>query len=394
MNTRIELLPIASRVAAIAYPVIVAGACLLAVNLAQSVRDQPSSLVGNTARLERIVVSADGRGFCLAQSGKPFVPWGFNYDHDERGRLIEDYWDAEWDKIAEDFREMKRLGANVVRIHLQVSRFLPVPDTPCSKALARLRRLLNLAAETGLYLDLTGLGCYHRRDVAAWYDALSETERWEMQTRFWQAIAQCCAGHPAVWCYDLMNEPVIPGGQVPGRNWLGPEFGGKCFVQFVTLDARRRAREEIGEMWVRTLVSAIRRHDPHTLITVGLLDGNIERRKFHSGFDPQRLACYLDFLCLHIYPKSGEIEAAVERLREYVLGKPIVVEEMFPLNCTPAELGQFIRQSRRYVSGWIGFYWGKTPEELRQSSELADKLTLAWLELFQNMRPDLQQKKP
>ena len=27
----------------------------------------------------------------------------------------------------------------------------------------------------GLYLDLTGLGCYHKKDVPAWYDKLAET---------------------------------------------------------------------------------------------------------------------------------------------------------------------------------------------------------------------------
>lgn len=350
--------------------------------------------LAQVSRLEHIVVAPDGRGFRLAESGRQFVPWGFNYDHDEKGRLIEDYWDEEWEKVVSDFREMKELGANVVRIHLQVSRFLPVPDTPSARALAKLRSLLDLAAETGLYLDITGLGCYHRREVPAWYDALDEVQRWEVQVRFWEAIAKTCAGHPAVWCYDLMNEPVIPGGKVKDRNWLGPEFGGKCFVQFITLDACGRAREEIGEMWARTLVSAIRRHDPITLITVGLLDGNIERRKFHSGFDPRRLACYCDFISLHIYPKSGDIGGAVQRLGEYTVGKPIVVEEMFPLHCTASELEQFIRQSRRYASGWIGFYWGKTPAELRRSTELGDTFTLAWLELFQKLRRDVTHQNP
>ena len=60
-------------------------------------------------------VSDDGRGFVLADSGAPFVPWGFNYDHDEDGRLLEDYWAGEWPRVEEDFREMKQLGANVVR---------------------------------------------------------------------------------------------------------------------------------------------------------------------------------------------------------------------------------------------------------------------------------------
>ena len=41
--------------------------------------------------LEDIRVSDDGRGF-VTNSGAPFTPWGFNYDHDESGRLMEDYW--------------------------------------------------------------------------------------------------------------------------------------------------------------------------------------------------------------------------------------------------------------------------------------------------------------
>src|SRR5262245_21814382 len=68
-------------------------------------------------------VAADGRHFETAGSGERFVPWGFNYDHDARGRLLEEYWNAAWSAVEGDFREMKELGANTVRIHLQVSKF-------------------------------------------------------------------------------------------------------------------------------------------------------------------------------------------------------------------------------------------------------------------------------
>ena len=61
-------------------------------------------------------------GSFVLESGKTFVPWGFNYDHDANGRLIEDYWDEQWASVEEDFWEMQRLGANVVRIHLQVGK--------------------------------------------------------------------------------------------------------------------------------------------------------------------------------------------------------------------------------------------------------------------------------
>ena len=54
-------------------------------------RDGPPDGAG---AMERIEVSKDKKGFVLVPSGKAFVPWGFNYDHDEQGRLIEDYWDG------------------------------------------------------------------------------------------------------------------------------------------------------------------------------------------------------------------------------------------------------------------------------------------------------------
>src|SRR4051794_4650237 len=75
-----------------------------------------------------VVVSKDKKGFALEPSAKPFTPWGFNYDHDAQGRLLEDYWDKEWDKVEAHFGQMKKLGANVVRIHLQLGKFMDSAD--------------------------------------------------------------------------------------------------------------------------------------------------------------------------------------------------------------------------------------------------------------------------
>jgi hypothetical protein len=47
-----------------------------------------------------------------------------------------------------------------------------------------------------------------------------------------------------------MNEPVVPGGK--GKDWLGPPFGGKHFVQFVTLDQADRPRPDIARQWLST----------------------------------------------------------------------------------------------------------------------------------------------
>jgi hypothetical protein len=348
--------------------------------------------------LESIRVSGDRGGFIRVLSGEPFIPWGFNYDHDSDGRLIEDYWHDRWDEVESDFREMKRLGANVVRVHLQFGAFMLGPVEPNPDSLRQLARLVTLAEETGLYLDVTGLGCYHKQDVPAWYDALDESERWAAQAAFWGAVAKTCAASPAIFCYDLMNEPVVPGGDSRRDDWLGPALGGKHFVQFVSLDRRGRQRPEIARQWIRALVTAIRKHDADHMITVGLVDWSLDRPGLTSGFVPEKIADDLDFIAVHIYPQQEKIDEALETLGGFAaVGKPVVIEEIFPLKCDIAELDRFIEASRSLAgdgaSGWIGFYWGKTAQEYRQGPQtIAAAITRDWLEWFERKSPSVLAK--
>ncbi|HEX7377800.1 MAG TPA: cellulase family glycosylhydrolase [Pirellulales bacterium] len=330
-----------------------------------------------------VVISKDSKGFSLDPSGKTFAPWGFNYDRDDAGRLIEDYWYEEWPTVETHFNQMKQLGATVVRVHLQLGKFMDDPRTPNPRALDQLEKLLRLAEKERLYLDLTGLGCYHKQDVPAWYDKLAEKDRWDAQAWFWRAVAQRCAASPAVFCYDLMNEPLVPGGKRADGEWLGPPFAGKHFVQFITLDQHARPRPEIARQWVHRLTTAIREKDKRHLITVGLVDWSLDRPGLSSGFVPGEIAADLDFVAVHLYPKSGKLSEALDTLAGFAVGKPVVIEETFPLSCSAKELEEFIEASKRHAAGWIGFYWGKMPDELRQSSRLPDTLTLEWLELFQ-----------
>ena len=334
--------------------------------------------------MQWVRVSPDQKGFILEKSGKRFVPWGFNYDHDEQGRLLEDYWASEWPKVEQDFREMKQLGANVARVHLQLGKFMDRPDQPNAAALDQLERLVALAERLQLYLDLTGLACYHKKDVPAWYDSLDEKRRWGVQARFWEAIAGRCARSPAVFCYDLMNEPVVPGGRKKRDDWLGPAFAGKHFVQFITLEQAGRPRPAIARRWIERLSAAIRKHDRRHLITVGLVPWSLDRPGLSSGFVPEKIVEELDFVSVHLYPERSAPKAALETLAGFSVGKPVVIEETFPLKCSVAELGQFIDDSSKVASGWIGFYWGKTPQECRQSNRIQDALMLGWLELFQS----------
>lgn len=378
--------------AAIAFVALLAR-CALGQSVARLDEDLPSnhrvdSCLSQEKELaqEFIRVSNDGRAFVGATTGQPFVVWGVNYDHDDSGRLIEEYWADEWQTIEEDFREIKALGANVVRIHLQLPKFMDTSEQPNQANLAHLGKLVQLAETTGLYLDLTGLGCYHKQDVPEWYDALDESARWEVQARFWKAIAKTCKESPAIFCYDLMNEPILAGNKVE-TEWLGGELGGKFFVQRITLDLAGRTREDVARQWVEKLTTAIREIDDQHLLTVGIIPWAHVFTGAKPLFYAPDVGKPLDFASVHFYPKKGEVAKALDALKVYEVGKPLVIEEMFPLSCSIEELGAFIKGSESFADGWIGFYWGKTIAENEAHGDIKGAIIASWLRYFKDNVP-------
>ncbi|HTL55003.1 MAG TPA: cellulase family glycosylhydrolase [Candidatus Limnocylindrales bacterium] len=333
-------------------------------------------------RIEFVGISKDGHHFVFSKSRAEFKPWGFNYDHDRSGRLLEDYWKEEWDSVVSDFQEMKALGANTARIHLQTGKFINSAREPNRESFKQLARLVELAEKTGLYLDVTGLGCYKKEDVPQWFNELGESQRWEVQARFWEAVAQTCSNSPAIFCYDLMNEPVVTEDK-QGRDWTPGAFGDRYYLQRLTLDFAGRTAKQIAKAWVDQMAAAVREFDRQHLITVGAIPWAMTFPGAKPLFYSKEVSQNLDFVSVHFYPKSGEVDRALKALRVYDIGKPMVVEEIFPLSCSVADLDQFMSRSKALVSGWIGFYWGKTIEEYkREKGSIADGMALGWLEFF------------
>ncbi len=341
-----------------------------------------------SSAMESVRVSADGKGFVRRYSGKPFMPWGMNYSSND----LEERWDKDWPAIEGDLAELKRLGANVLRIHLQFDKFMAGPDKLRKHSLRQLGRFVKLAEKGGLYLDITGLACYTPADHLPWYDALDEARRWEVQARFWRAVARQCAGSPAIFCYDLMNEPVVPGSddRKPGQWYSGQLFGGKDYLQMIALRQHGRPRDVIARDWAATLGAAIRKEDRERLITVGLLP--TLKGTYFFGFVPTTLAPAIDFMSVHIYPEHKEPAEAMRILKQFVVpSKPLVVEETFPLSCSPEELRQFLLESRGTACGWLGHYLGKTQTELEALKRsaplsLSDAASLQWFQLFQELK--------
>jgi hypothetical protein len=275
-----------------------------------------------------------------------------------------------------------------VRVHLQVARFMIDAERPDEANLARLGKLVRLAEETGLYLDVTGLGCYHKKDVPGWFDGLEESARWDVQARFWKAVAGACKDSPAIFCYDLMNEPIVGGGE--GKKvWLpGEPLGGKHFVQRITTDPRGRADREIARAWVERLASAIRSVDDRHMITVGVIPWAQVFKGARPLFYAPEVCGPLDFVSVHFYPKAGKLDDDLAALRVYEVGKPLVIEEIFPLPAGAEETGAFIERTRSHVDGWISFYWGKSIEEYEKAGDIKSALVGGWLRHFRTLSPN------
>ncbi len=346
--------------------------------------------LGVTAALHAglIEVAPDKNGFVSQPSGRPFQPWGVNYGN--AGRLMEDFWDKEWSTLEKDFRNIKDLGANVVRVHLQFARFMKAADRPDGEALARLKRLVTLAEDTGLHLDVTGLACYRTADVPAWYDAMDEKARWAAQCVFWQAVASTCKDSEAIFCYDLMNEPMVPGDD-KAKWYSGKTLGSYDFLQSISRTLAGRQRTDLAAQWIDTLSAAIREKDRHHMITVGMLPW-VKGWGHLFGFVPKEVAPHVDFLSIHLYPDSKKPDEVRKALSECAgHHRPVVIEETFPLSCTVAEHEAFLRESQRTVCGWLWHYDGSTPQDYAGKSKpaLTDGIWKAALESFVRMKREL-----
>ena len=327
-------------------------------------------------------VQISGQNFVVSNgtSTEVFTPWGFNYNQSTLG-LLEDEWHNEsaWTVIESDFQEMRELGANVVRIHLQFAKFMDSPTQVNSAALQRLSRLVAIAEAKGLYLDITGLGAYRKSDVPNWYDALSESDRWAVQAVFWQSIVGQIGDSPNIFCYNLMNEPVVSNAKT--TEWLpGDGLDGFHFVQNISIDRAGRDTISIMRAWMSTMTEAIRQEDASTPITVGFLP--------FAGY--KAYAQDLDFISVHVYPKRGELQNSVDLIDNLQTDKPLLIEETFNLRTGVGDLERFILETRPKTSGVIGFYWGETISELNNSLSIKDALMKNFLTMFVKLNPNTQ----
>jgi hypothetical protein len=90
---------------------------------------------------------------------------------------------------------------------------------------------------------------------------------------------------------------------------------------------------------------------------------------------------------IHLYPGKDTLDDDLAALNVYEVGKPLVVEEIFPLKAGMEGTEAFMDKATPPVDGWISFYWGKSIEESRQKGDIAGAITADWLTRFRARSP-------
>jgi hypothetical protein len=334
--------------------------------------------------LERVARSADGSGFVGAVSGKPFAFWA-------TGMFLR--FSMDWNEIVENVRELRRMGFNSVRVLIQTEEILVAPASPGALptgnafALARLADLFALAEQTGLYMDLTGLGIEDEADTATWFNVLDEAGRWQAQSTFWRLVAGVVRNSPALGFYDLMNEPAIP--LVDEPLWCAGAFGGFCFAQNLTRTPAGRSQATIAQQWTTIMRNAIRQDagDTSHLISIGTIFCD------RGGLEGLLPADLIDFQIVHLYPRDdnpntpmvNELEEDIQSVKdckERRPDRPLVVEETAVLAGSELALEPFLRQTNPAAQGWSAQSNGLTPAQINPPADFPLAFQLGTYRVF------------
>ena len=359
-----------------------------------------------------------GAGFTL--NGKPWRPFGCNYFDPEVGWAPKLWQRFDAGRVESHFRAMRELGVNVVRVFLTAGSFYREPPSLEPEALAKLDRLIAIARKSGIRVHPTGPD--HWEGTPAWRrgDFYAEPKALEAQVSFWKALAARYRDEPAIFAWDLLNEPHVRwGGPAMEAAWgawlrekypdpqalrgawgIDPKEG--AFETGIPPDApsasRRlldyqRFRESVAERWVKAQVDAIRSVDPNHLVTVGLIQWSVPallgKPSQYAAFRPSRMAPLLDFLTIHFYPLRGDpnaSEAAFDAnlaYLEFVLrcaragdpAKPLLVGEFGwygggaadghperPAEDQARWCKAAVLQGRGIAAGWLNWAYADTPE--------------------------------
>jgi endo-1,4-beta-mannosidase len=264
------------------------------------------------------------------------------------------FWWSQFDpgEVGEDFSLIADLGLSVVRIFLLWEDFQPDPQTVDRGALRRLIQAADLAGRYGLGLDITFFtghmsgpnwapawllsegGRYASPYFAAIRQVVSRGQvipdgryrnpfhdpaALEAERRLLRTVATALADHPAVWMWNLGNEPDL---------FAWPES------------------DQAGRAWVREMAELVKSIDPRRPVTIGLHADSLAQ---NNRLRVDQVYRETDMAVMHGYPMytpwaRGPLDPDYVpflcALTAALSGKPALAEEFGGCTAPPGEASQ------------------------------------------------------
>jgi hypothetical protein len=332
-----------------------------------------SPAVGAVA-MPRISVHGDR----LYAGAKPWRAWGMNWGVGDHAPVIA-YFDHPRPRnlmvLRTELGRARAMGANSMRIYLQLGQVMATPTDPRQQTLVALQRLLALAQHDRVYLDITGDLVWRPSRAPRWYERLSWPGRWRVQARFWKFVAHAAARSPAVLCYELTSEPTV----APTSGYYYGQSGNWWFVQSIATATGSRANS-LARSWTRMMATGVRSQDDRP-VTIGLLPAT------GGPFAPSNIAGLLDMLIVHEYPTTGQAPAAISMVRRFAAWhKPVLIGETFLLADDAATQDAFLTGVAPFVVGAFEFFDRRDPRAIEPRT-IYDAVYQQSLEKFMSLRP-------
>jgi len=410
----------------------------------------------NRPSMELIIAAPDGQGFVEADSDCSYIPFGTNYYDPHTGWAPKLWRLFDADKVRQHFAVMSGMGVNCARIFLTAGSFQPTAEKIEEQALAKLDTLVEIAREKRIRLILTGPDHWEGQPDYWKPDRFAGQAALQALDRFWTVVAQRYRGEPAIFAWDLLNEPHIPWFVEQWRPqwnaWLQNTYANKKALKAAWGEELTEAdewgnvavpenlpnqgnprlqdwqlfREHLADEWVRRQVEAIGRADPTHLVTVGYIQwsyplvrsGNPNR---YAAFNPRRQARWLDFMTIHFYPTLGSPFESEQNRRKNIgylqgvlaychIGKPVVLGEFgwygggapqhHPYLSEQQQarwINEEIEASRTLADGWLSWPFADSPESgdisLFAGLVKADLTLKAWGHKFKGLAANLPELK-
>jgi endo-1,4-beta-mannosidase len=279
-------------------------------------------------------------------------------------RFWADFDEAE---VREEFSVVAELGLHVVRIFLLWDDWQPAPDRVSTARLDDLVAVADIADELGLGLDVTFFTGHmsgpnwapgwlvggddrpggrlvvtsHRYIDSGYHNPYVNATALAAQRLQLGEVIRVMAEHPAIWMWNLGNEPDL--------------FG-------------RPPDHRAGRTWVSEMVELVRRYDDRHPVTCGL---HAESLIADVGFRPGEVFGEVDVAVMHAYPQYVDwgrepLDPAVVpfacALTSTLAGRPVLMEEFGGCTAEP---------------GASSFWWEWDLDGRRQRQFLAAEEELA-----------------